>query len=60
MFSAGVKNYHADFNNIVFTIKGTKLYVPVVPLSAKDNQKLSKPFGKGWKDQCIGMNINKK
>ena len=26
-------------NNIIFTIKDTKLYVPVVTLSAKDNQK---------------------
>ena len=27
-------------NNIIFTIKDTKLYVSVVTLSAKDNQKL--------------------
>ena len=31
-----------DHNNIIFTIKDTKLYVPVVTLSARDNQKLSK------------------
>ena len=35
-----------DDNNIVFTIKDTKLYVPVVTLSARDNKKLSKLF---WK-----------
>ena len=29
-------------NNISFTIKETKLYVPVVTLTAWDNQKLSK------------------
>ena len=29
-------------NNITFTIKDTKLYVPVVTLPSKDNQKLSK------------------
>ena len=29
-------------NNIIFTTKDTKLYVPVVTLSARDNQKLSK------------------
>ena len=34
-------------NNIIFPIKDTKLYVPVVTLSAKDNQKLSKLLSKG-------------
>ena len=34
-------NANAD-SNITFTIKDTRLYVPVVTLSAKDNQKLSK------------------
>ena len=29
-------------NNIVFDIKDTKLYVPVVTLSAKNNKELSK------------------
>ena len=29
-----------DNDNIVFTIKGTKLYVSIVTLSARDNQKL--------------------
>ena len=29
-------------NDVIFTIKNTKLYVPVVTLSAKDIQKLSK------------------
>ena len=43
-------------NNIIFTIKDTKLYVPVVTLSAKDNQRLSKLLSKGieksvyWKE----------
>ena len=40
-------------NKIIFTIKDTKLYVPVVTLSAKNNQKLSK-------DHFIGMNIKQK
>ena len=40
-FSAnGNDNGNAD--NIIFNIKDTKLYVPVVTLSAKNNQKLSK------------------
>ena len=33
-------NTNANPNNIISAIKGTKLYVPVVTLSAKDNQKL--------------------
>ena len=36
----------ANSNNIIFTIKNTKLYVPVATLSAKDNQKLSKILSK--------------
>ena len=41
-------NGNNDDNNIVFTIKDTKLYVPVVTLSARDNQKLSKLLSKGF------------
>ena len=37
---AGVEHNNADSNNIVFTIKDTKLYVPDVSLSAKNKQKL--------------------
>ena len=33
-------------NNIISFIKDTKLYVPAVTLSAKNNQKLSKLLGK--------------
>ena len=40
-------NNDVDSNNTIFTIKYTKLYVPVVTLSAKDNKKLSKLFSKG-------------
>ena len=42
----GADNTNANPNNIVFTIKDTKLYVPVVTLLAKDNQKLSKLLSK--------------
>ena len=35
-------------NNIVFTFKHTKLYVFVVTLSTKDNQKLPKLLSKGF------------
>ena len=44
----------ANSNNIFFTIKDTKLYVPVVTLSATDNQNI---LVKDLKDQFIGMNI---
>ena len=35
-----------DDNNVIFTIKDTKLYVPVVALSARDNRKISKILSK--------------
>ena len=34
--------------NIIFTTKGTKLYVFIVTSSGKDNQKLSKCLSKGF------------
>ena len=41
-------NGNNDDDNIIFTIKETELYVPVVLLSGKDNQKLSKLLRKGF------------
>ena len=35
-------------DNIISTIEDTKLYVPVVNFSAKNNKKLSKIFSKGF------------
>ena len=52
----GADNTNANPNNIIFTIKDTKRYVPVVTLSTKDNQKLSKLL----KDQSVGMDIKQK
>ena len=43
MSTAAVDNDDAN-SNITFTIKDTDLYVPVVILPAKGNQKLTKPF----------------
>ena len=40
--AAGADKNNANPYNIIFTIKDTRLYVPVVTLSVKDNQKLSK------------------
>ena len=49
LFPAGEDNVNnRDSDNIIFTIKGTKLYVLVVTLSARDNQKVSKTFSKGF------------
>ena len=42
----GNYNTDGDRNGIIFTIKDTKSYVPVVMLSAKDNQILSKVLSK--------------
>ena len=41
-------NDNVNGNDIIFTIKDTKLYVPVVSLSATDNQKLSRFLSKGF------------
>ena len=47
--SAGGADHTSDRDdNIIFPIKDTKLYVPVVTLSAKDKQKLSKLLSKGF------------
>ena len=42
-------NYKGNGKNNIFTIKGTKLYVPVITLSARYNKKLSKLLSKGSK-----------
>ena len=44
--AAGADNASTNSNDTTFTIKDTKLYLPVVTLSAKDNKKLSKPLSK--------------
>ena len=38
----------ANYDNIIFTIKDTKLLIPAVTLPVKDNQKLSKLLSKGF------------
>ena len=45
----------ANSNNIIFTIKDTKLYVPVVTLPARGNQKLWKRLSKGF-DRSVYWN----
>ena len=46
--AAGVDNTNPNSNDIIFTIKDTKLYVPVVFLTARANQTLSKLLRKGF------------
>ena len=46
--AAGADNVNANSNNINFAKKNTKLFVPVVSLSARNNQKLSKFPSKGY------------
>ena len=46
--TGAVDDTNADPNNIIFAIKDTKLNVPTVTLSAKDNQKLPKPLSKAF------------
>ena len=48
MCANGSDNTDGNPNTIIFTIKDTKLYVPVVTLLAQNNQKLSKLFSKGF------------
>ena len=53
--AAGAVNANDKSNNICFTVKGTKLYVPDATLSAKDNQKLSKLLSK-WSERSFYPN----
>ena len=48
MPAASADNVNANSNSIIFIIKNTKVYVPVVTLSARDNKKLSKILSKGF------------
>ena len=40
--AAGAVNTVANADNIIFTVKNRKLYVPVATLSARDNRKTIK------------------
>ena len=46
--AAGNENDNDRDDDVVFTIKDTKLHVSVVTLSARDNQKVSKLLSKGF------------
>ena len=44
--AAGVDNSNANSNNYILTLKHSQLHVPIVILSLKDNQKVSKHLSK--------------
>ena len=46
--AACVENDDANSDHIFLTVKDTKLYLPIVTLSAKINLKLSKLLSKGF------------
>ena len=60
MSATRTNNADANPDNIIFAVKDTKLYVPVVTLSERNNQILSKLFSKDLNNQFIGMNIKQK
>ena len=55
----GAENANDNSNNISFTIKYTKLYVPVVTLSTRELLNYQEFLVKDLKDQFIGMIINR-
>ena len=46
LFALGADNDEGNSNKTIFTIKDTKLFVPVFTLSGRNNQKLSKLLSK--------------
>ena len=51
----GTDNDDVNADNIIFSTKDTKLYILVVTLSAKENQKLSKLLSK-WIERLVYWN----
>ena len=47
----------SEDGNSIFPITDTKLYVPIVTLSAECNVELSKLLGEGFKKSITGINI---
>ena len=58
LFANGNENDDVNSNNVIFTIKDTRLYVPTVTFSAKDNQKLSKLLRKEFENETKIENEN--
>ena len=53
-------NTNGNRRRIILNVKDTKLYLPVVVLSAKGNQNYQNFLTKDLKDQIIGVNIKQK
>ena len=53
-------NTNENHRRIILNVKDTKLYLPVVVLSAKGNQNYQNFLTKDLKDQIIGVNIKQK
>ena len=53
-------NTNGNHRRIILNVKDTKLYLPVVVLSAKGNQNYQNFLTKDLKDQIIGVNIKEK
>ena len=58
--AAGNDNANGNDYYFIFTSKDTKLYVPVVTLSPRDNQNQQNFLAKNLKDQFIEINIKQK
>ena len=56
------KNYVMSNNNdeTTFKITNTKLYIPIVTLSTKNNVKLTKQLSEGFKKPFIGISTRQK
>ena len=53
-------NTNGNHRRIILNVKDTKLYLPVVVLSAKGNQNYQNFLTKDLKDQILGVNIKQK
>ena len=58
--AVGADNDHANSNNIIFTIKEIKLYLPVVLHQQKTIKNHQIFLAKNSKYQSIGMNLKQK
>ena len=58
--AAGADNVNDNDNKIIFTIKDTKLHVPVVASKQEAIKNYQNVFAKDLKDRFIGMNLKQK
>ena len=58
--AAGADNNDANSNNIIFTLKDTKLYAPVVTYQQETMKNCQNFFANNLKDKFIGTNLKQK